>query len=76
MSVLQIAGKGKHQHTLYTKGASEVVLGLCRTYTSENGLELPLGAAERKEVEAAISGVCIYINSLSILYTCDVCNNI
>ena len=34
-----------------------------------------MGAAE-KEVEAAISGVCIYINSLSILYTCDVCNNI
>ena len=56
MSVLQLADNGKYHHTLYTKGASEVIVGLCKSFTSENGTELPLGAAERKAVEAVISG--------------------
>ena len=69
MSVLQIADdvKGKYQHTLYTKGASEVVVGLCKAFTSENGSELPLGANERKEIEAAISGM--YTTDCSTLLT-------
>ena len=67
MSILQVADKGKYQHTLYTKGASEVVVGLCKAYTGQDGSELPIGTKERNEIQAAISGKMITIIIIIII---------
>ena len=67
MSILQVADKGKYQHTLYTKGASEVVVGLCKAYTGQDGSELPIGTKERNEIQAAISGKMVTIIIIIII---------
>ena len=56
MSVLQIAQETKSA-TLFTKGASEVVVSKCTFYMDSTGSPRKIDQAKRKEIDSAISSM-------------------
>jgi calcium-translocating P-type ATPase len=59
MSVVLANGKygGAKSGICYTKGAAEIIVACCETYTDGSGKEKPLTPAVREEILAAIKGM-------------------
>ncbi|KAJ3069759.1 Calcium-transporting ATPase 10, plasma membrane-type, partial [Quaeritorhiza haematococci] len=55
--VQSIAPSPKERYWVYSKGASEIILGRCSSYLTSNGTIAPLTLEKKREFEASITGM-------------------